>query len=146
MKKYYAFLVLLGIGFAACTKNNDVAPDSSSRIAGTYQLTYIRQDSADVVDSLVLPYIVGGQTVISGTITATRIAGTTPTDSLAVSLTVQGQASTSPLGRVEVRTNGNSYDLYSGTDKVGTADGTNIEIDTDPANTQTFRLVLRGKK
>ena len=146
MKKRYALLVLTALAFAACSKSNDPAPDASAVIAGTYQLTYLRQDSASIVDSISLPYKVNGTTVISGTLVATRIASATLTDSIAVTLLVNGISSSSPLGRVTVQTNGTSYDLYDGANKIGTADGTSINIDTDPQDNQIYRLVLKGKK
>jgi hypothetical protein len=144
MKKRYALFVLIPLAFAACSKSNDAAPDAGTQVAGTYQLNYIRQDSVNVIDSLVLPYIVGSTTIASGTIQVSRL--TAATDSVGVSLQIQGQNSSSGLGIVTVQANGNTYDLYDGSSKIGTADGTNISIDTDPQDSQPYRLILRGKK
>ncbi|MFD2936799.1 hypothetical protein [Spirosoma flavum] len=146
MKKQYALFIVASLAFAACSKSNDPAPDASTVVAGTYQLTYLREDSASVVDSINLPYKINGTTVASGTIIATRIASATLTDSISFTFLVNGTPSDYPLGRVTVQTNGTSYDLYDGADKIGTADGTNISIDTDPQDTQTYRIVLKGKK
>ncbi|GAB3572016.1 hypothetical protein GCM10027578_31350 [Spirosoma luteolum] len=146
MKKTYLMLPVLMVALAACSKSNDVAPDAGTRVAGDYPMTFIRLDSAGVLlDSLTLPYKVGGQTVVSGLIRATRISE--QVDSLTVTLSQAGSTDdVLPLGRVDVTANGTGYDFYVQTLKVGSSDGTTISIDTDPTQQSLYRYYFKGKK
>ncbi len=145
MKNSYVLFALAMATLAACSKKDDVAPDAGTIVAGTYTLNYFRVDSAGTFqDSLNLPVTFQGIT-ISGSIIATRISPTV--DSLTVILRQTGETDeNAPLGRVDLQTNGTAHDLYVGSRKVGTSDGTNITIDTDPGQQGGYRYIFRGKK
>ncbi len=147
--KYAFFLLLSGLSLVAC-KSTDVTPvDGGNQIAGIYPLTYVRGDSAGVkLYEYALPYVVGTNS-ITGTITARR-------DSAAVLFLTQlirvtGYADqTAIIGTVRLKTiSAGSYDLYQNNVKIGTADGTNLNLDeqqTDPATGTVYRTILTSRK
>ncbi|CCH03501.1 hypothetical protein FAES_pFAES01007 (plasmid) [Fibrella aestuarina BUZ 2] len=144
----YVLTLLAAILLAACAKKQDVTPDPATTVAGTYPLTYVRSDSAGIkLYEYNLPYTAGSNT-LSGTLTARR-------DSAAVIFLTQTikatgySDQTSVIGSVRLQSNGSGYDMYMSNQKIGTADGTTLNIDeqqTDPATGTVYRDRITGRK
>lgn len=149
MKKRHALLVLIPLAFAACKKNNDVAPDPAATVSGTYTLTsFLYRESSDSINLPTLPYTAQGGT-ISGTVAVVK--NKTPNFiNMTLTLKATGQTdSTLPLDSVEVRSNGSTYGLYYGTTSLGTADGNNLNInvtEVDPQTKDVLKLAFTAKK
>ncbi|MBO0947265.1 hypothetical protein [Fibrella forsythiae] len=143
MKK--VIYLLLFVTIAACGKKgtDTVAPDAASTVAGTYEVSSLRQTSSGGTSvTFTLPTSTtnaGVVTTLSGQLTTTKKTSTTV--GIVFLLKATGQAdSPTDLGTFEVK----GSDLYSGTTKTGTADGTNLNLDvTDSKGT---RAVIVSKK
>ncbi len=142
MKK--AFYLLLVVTIAACgKKTTDVTPDAATVVAGTYEVSSLKQTSAGGGTlTFTLPTsttIAGVVTTLSGQLITTK--KTAATVGIVFSIKATGQSdSPTDLGTFEVK----GTDLYSGTTKVGTGDGTNLSLDvTDNKGT---RAVIVSKK
>ncbi len=133
---------------AACSTKNEVTPDAGSVVAGVYPLSYIRSDSAGVtLYEYNLPASSGSNS-LSGSLTARRDSASVVLLTQTIKLTGYADQ-TSILGSVNLRSNGSGYDMYVGTQKVGTADGTSISIDatqTDVTTGTIYRDILTAKK
>lgn len=138
MQKLILFFAFLFV-FSACKKDDDPTPaDPITTVSGTYDVSRL-QVGADAYN---LPLSSGGQTV-SATLTAAK-GSADNTVLLSITLRVSGSPDdTSDIGEVEVRGTGNNLELYDGTTKVGTADGTTLNID---ATDGTDRLVIVARK
>ncbi|GAA4412936.1 hypothetical protein GCM10023187_40650 [Nibrella viscosa] len=148
MKKLL-YLLFVPLTFTACKKDSEADPDPGARVAGTYQVSYISQEVTGTPKvELSLPVVVGGQTIASGTATVTRKSENFIDGNLVVK--VQGNPDQAvPLTNVEVKRNGSTYDLLLGTNKIGTADGTNLDVDiSQPASgtSPAIRLTFKAKK
>lgn len=143
MKKLFSILAIL-IFLAGCSKKDDaVAPDAGSAVAGTYNVSRLEVDAAGTANDskLALPVTNAGITV-SATINATR--KTEKTIGLLLTLKITGQPDDSDdFGEVEVRANGSNYDLFEGTGKVGTVVGNTLTIDATDSGT---RVIIVGTK
>lgn len=141
MKKMLCIALVLLL--AACGKKNDtVAPDAAAKIAGTYTVSRFAISGTGVNDlDIALPRsgtLNGVNVTQSGQLVLTRVTESTVTMSLVVKTT--GQADTTDdFGTVDVK----GTDLYEGTTKIGTADGTNVNID---AMDQGTRVIITAKK
>ncbi len=143
MKKLLPILAIL-IFLAGCSKKDDaVAPDAGTVVAGTYNVTRLEIDSPGTVNDskLTLPVTNAGVTV-SATLIATR--KTEKTVSLLFTQKTTGKPDTpTDFGEVEVRANGSNYDMYDGTDKIGTVVGNTFTIDATDSGT---RIIIVGTK
>ncbi|QJD77219.1 hypothetical protein [Spirosoma rhododendri] len=150
MKKAFPFFAFIGLmlAFAACSKKDDVAPaiDSATQIAGTYVMNNFRYDSASVsVYNYTLP-VSSGSNTLSGTIVARRDSASVVYTTYTLKLTGYPDDNET-IGQLKLQGTAAPYDLYYGTTKVGTADGSNFTIDfsyTDGGI--TYRQVISGKK
>lgn len=142
--KRIVFLLLLGLTIAACSKSNDPTPDAGSQVAGVYTLSYVESDSAGIVlYKYSLPYTVNS-TTLAGTLTARRDSANAVFLTQTIKLTGQADQ-TSVIGEISLRANGNVYDLYLNSRKIGTADGKTISIDdqqTDATTGSKYRDIL----
>jgi hypothetical protein len=142
MKIRYALLVLVTLAIAACSKKNDVAPDPATLVAGTYEMTNLRLDSAGVsLYNFTLP---SGS--VSGTITARRDSATVVYTTYTIKQTGANDFNDT-FGQLKLQGSASPYDIYYGANKVGTTDGKTFTIDysyTDQG--VTYREVYAGQK
>ncbi len=135
MKKLPLLFPVLMLAFAACNHPAAVMPvDPATLVAGTYTLGSLQKDSSGVaLSSYTLPLTMPSDS-ISGSVTATA-------DSVGrVLMTQLLKSSGNPdqnttIGEVYVKasttvTTPISYDLYLGTQKIGTSDGTHLSLTT----------------
>ncbi len=146
MKIRYVLFVLITVVIAACSKKNDVTPDDpATQVAGTYEMTTLRYDSAGVsVYNLTLP--ITGASAVSGTITVRR-------DSAAVIYTTYSIKQTGyndfndTFGQLKLKGTTSPYGIYYGTSKIGTTDGKTFTIDYSYVDQGvTYREVYAGQK
>ncbi|WP_138994247.1 hypothetical protein [Larkinella sp. C7] len=132
----------------ACSKSNDPAPDAGTQVAGTYQMSHIRSDSAGVnLYDFVLP-LTQGTTTLSGTLTARRDSAAAVFLTQTVQITGQSDQ-TSVIGEIHLKSSGSAYDVYLNNQKIGTADGTHLNLDDQFTDTQTnitYRTVITSQK
>ena len=147
------FFALLALTIVACSKKDDaVTPDAGSAVAGVYPLTYIRLDSAAVpyFGPYNLPYAYNGATVVSGTMTASKVS--VDSVKLDVHLVVTGIPDQNfTYGTFYLKPSGASYTLNYGTSSTaGTIDGKTVNIDVSYSDgttpVVTYRDVLIGSK
>lgn len=127
----------------ACSKNTtDVAPDAATTIVGTYEVSTLSQTGAGASMTYALPLTTtsNGVTVtLSGQIGVVK--KTESTVGMTLTLKTTGQPDNNQdIGTLEIK----GTDLYSGTTKVGTADGTNLSLDA--ANSDGTRAKVVAKK
>ncbi len=143
----YLFGLCLAFVMAACSKD-DPEPDAATQVAGEYPISYYRADSADVtLYEFNLPYT-AGTTTLSGLITARRDSANVLFLTQTIKITGETDQ-TSALGQVKLQAVGSGYDMYYGTQKVGSIDGTNISIDDQAVDTSTgttYRTIINGRK
>ena len=143
MKKLLTTLSVVFL-LAGCSKKDDaVAPDAASAVVGTYNVSRLEIDAPGTANDskLALPVTNAGVTA-SATLVATRKTEKT------VSLLFTQKTTSKPdtptdFGEVEVRANGSNYDVYEGTDKVGTVVGNTFTIDVTDSGT---RIIIIGTK
>jgi hypothetical protein len=130
-------LLLIGLllSLLACKKSTDPAPLNADRIVGTYTVTRLVIDAPGTADdrNLTLPITQGG-TTISATFDVAKVAESSVSMTFTLRQTGQGQ---------QVQTIGNFIDLrgnelYEGTQKIGTADGTTLNLDVTDNGTRTI--------
>ncbi len=134
----------------ACSKSSVTpTPDAGSVVAGTYNLTYYDDDSASVKSQYVFPVTGPNNTTIAtGTLVARRDSANV---SYLTQMIIQPGYPTKPdvFGQINLKANGTSYDLYQYSQKIGTADGTILNIDvqyTDPQTGIAYRNIRTAKK
>lgn len=141
MKKL--LFMALALFCAACgNKGALVAPDAAAKIAGTYSVSRFALSGLGANDiDLKLP-----ESSTLNVKPATRTVNlvvtrqTETTVSMVLIEKVTGQADDrNDFGTAEVK----GSELYQGTDKVGTADGTNLNID---ASEQGIRVIIAATK
>lgn len=140
--KTWLLLVVLLIGAAACRNKDAVNPDAGARIAGTYAVSRlaITGTGTDNID-VTLPRTgtLNGTTVTqSGQVVVTRSTENTATMNLVLKTTGQADSS-EDLGTVEIRGN----ELYQDNARLGTADGTNLNIDYSEGG---VRVIIVARK
>lgn len=147
MKKHYALFLVLASIIAACSKSNDVAPDPGTQVAGTYEMTNIRYDSAGItLYNYPLPLTVGSES-LSGTIVARRDSASVVYATYTIKQTGESDF-TDAFGQLKIQGSAAPFDLYYQTTKVGTADGKNFTVDYSFTDGQdiTYRQVFSGTK
>ena len=141
--KRLLYLFLLVALTTACSKNSpDVTPDTATTIAGMYEVSTLSQTGAggNMTYTLPLTNTSNGVTVtLSGQIGVVKKTETTVGMTLTLKTTGQPD-NNQDIGTLEIK----GTDLYSGTTKVGTADGTNLILDT--ANSDGTRAKVVAKK
>lgn len=150
MKKH-AILSLLSLAIvvviSACSKKSDPAPDLASQVAGTYEMTNIRYDSAGTsIYNYALPLTVGTQT-LSGSIVARRDSASVIYVTYTIKQTGKSDYNDT-FGQLKLQGTIAPYDIYYNTTKVGTTDGKTLTIDfsySDNAGTK-YREVYSGQK
>ncbi|GAA4449661.1 hypothetical protein GCM10023189_09100 [Nibrella saemangeumensis] len=147
--KRLLYLLFVPLSFTACKKDTEPEVDAATRLAGTYQLSYaLLDDKTNPKLESPLPVTLGGVTVASGTLVVTRKNENAVDGNLVIK--VQGSPDMNvTFQNVEVKKNAAMYDLYLGPTKIGSADGTNLDVDATQTNPQTnvaTRLAFKAKK
>lgn len=111
-------------------------------------MNYYRLDSAGVKFEVNLPLVVNGQTVASGNMVVANGAAAG-----SINLKYHLVSSGSPdqdydFGDFTLQKVGTSYDMYYGTTKYGTVDGTNLSYDETFTGSDgvTYRLIINAAK
>ncbi|WP_375448455.1 hypothetical protein [uncultured Fibrella sp.] len=139
------FYLLFVVTIAACgKKGDDVTPDAASAVAGTYEVSSLKQTSAGGTSiTYTLPTSATSGSVVttlSGQLATTRQTATTIGVVFLIKATGQADAP-NDLGTFEVK----GSDLYNANTKVGTADGTALNLDvTDSKGTRS--IIISKKK
>ncbi|AUD04509.1 hypothetical protein [Spirosoma pollinicola] len=146
MKIRYALLVLITVIIAACSKKNDIAPsDPATQVAGTYEMSTLRYDSAGVsIYNLALP--ITGAAAVSGAITVRRDSATVVYTTYTIKQTGFSDFNDT-FGQLKLKGTTSPYDIYYGANKIGSTDGKTFTIDysyTDQGI--TYREVYAGQK
>ncbi|MEZ0610050.1 hypothetical protein ACAW74_16145 [Fibrella sp. WM1] len=141
MKKLLYIALVLFI--AACGKKNDtVAPDAAAKIAGTYVVSRFAVSGTGANDfDFKLPQsgtLNGATVTYSATVVVTKQTETSVSMVLIEKITGQADENTE-FGTADIK----GSELYQGTTKVGTADGTDLNID---ASGQGIRVIVTAKK
>ncbi len=151
--KHLLILCLLSVLIAACSKSNVVpAPDAGSTVAGTYPITFVEADSAGtVLYSYTLPYMATtstGAVTLSGLLTARRDSASAVFLTQTIKTTGHTDQ-TAVIGEISLKSNSSGYDMFLGSQKIGTADGKVISIDAQQTSSATgniYRNVITAAK
>ena len=124
MKKLLFFLFGLLV-LASCKKKDDAQPQTPAQVvAGQYNLTTY----SDGKQTVNLPFTANGQT-LSGTVLLAAVAGQDAKVDITITVKVTGQTDQSQTETgVLVQAASSGYNLVSGTQQIGTADGTNLTL------------------
>jgi hypothetical protein len=126
--------------------SKDVEPiHAGEAVAGTYSLTSFLFTKGDSTYHLpTLPYTVQGSQIITGKVEVTRLEAMNQVN-LKLTLQEPGEPDAIfPVNNVEVRPDGDEYDLHVGSTQLATADGKTIEFDVTTRDSQTgVPIVLR---
>jgi hypothetical protein len=125
-------------------KSKDVDPiHAGEALAGTYSVTSFLYTKGDSTYHLpTLPYTVQGSQVITGKLEVTRLEAMNQV-SLKLTLQEPGEPdSVFPIENVEVRPDGDEYDLHIGSTQLATADGTTVEFDVTTRDSQTGEPIV----
>lgn len=153
MKNLLLILAFSTLMLAGCSKNNVVpAPDAGTVVAGVYPLSFIEQDSAGVaLYQYALP-VSSGTTTLSGLLTARRDSAAAVFLTQTIKITGQTEQ-TSVIGEIHLQAGTAnstvaSYDMYLNSRKIGTTDGTTINIDATSADAKNtaYRTVITAQK
>ncbi|GAB2527374.1 hypothetical protein [Spirosoma aerophilum] len=140
----YALLAFVLLVFAACSKKTDVHPhDPVAQVAGTYKMTALRYDSANVsIYNLTLP--------MTGPLTGKMVVRRDSATVISTTYTVKQPGSADiydTFGQLTLKGITSPYDIYYGDNKIGSTDGKTFTIDyayTD--NGVLYREVYTGVK
>lgn len=134
MKKIFLLLSLTTMFFSCEEKKNDVGPDLSSQVTGTYAVTELTVDGveyplerADI--SIVLKKF--SSEVVSGVMTLKLDGDSEPDEN---------------LGTINLKNAGSTgIDLYEGTEKVGNIDRSNVLSIYVTYEGQDFEMIAKKK-
>ncbi|QKZ15425.1 hypothetical protein [Spirosoma sp. KUDC1026] len=142
MKNLFVFVFAL-FALAGCN-SKDVEPiHAGEALAGTYSVTsflFTRGDSTYHLPTL--PYTVQGSQIITGKLEVTRLEAMNQV-SLKLTLQEPGEPdAVFPIDNVEVRPDGDEYDLHVGSTQLATADGTTVDFDVTTRDSQTGESIV----
>jgi hypothetical protein len=146
MKQFFFVGLLLCVLFA-CSKH-EPTPDAGTMLSGNYAVSMYTYDSSGVIQSTPLPITAGGITQASAIVTATYLSAT----SINLILTlhqINMQDIPQDLGKVDLVVNAQSYDLYSGSLKIGNSDGQSMNLDIpfqDPTTGAYLHVQITAQK
>jgi hypothetical protein len=146
MKQLFFVGLLLCVLFA-CSKHEPI-PDAGTMLSGNYAVSMYTYDSSGVIQSTPLPITAGGITQASATVTATYLSATSINLILKLSQ-INTEDIEQDLGKVDLVVNAQSYDLYSGSLKIGNSDGQSMNLDlplTDPATSPYIHIQITAQK
>lgn len=140
----YVLLAFVLLVFAACSKKTDVNPhDPVTQVAGSYNMTTLRYDSAGVtIYNLTLP--------VTGPLIGSMVVRRDSAAVISTTYTVKQPGSADirdTFGQLTLKGIASPYDIYYGDAKIGSTDGKTFTIDY--AYTEdgiTYREVYSGQK